>query len=178
MVPQSHQRVILWLAYDIPDASHLDQQKTLAQLLARFFWPGVHRSIKDYCTFYLECQLAVPPGILKAPLVLLLVVGTPFKRAAMDLVGLLVKNAMGFCYILVVMDYATCFPEAVLLRSTTARTITADFLKIFTQVGLPQEILTDQRMNFTSRLLCEVYGLLRVQHLWTSVYHPPDRWVG
>lgn len=93
----------------------------------------------------------------------------------MDLVGPFAKSTAGFCYILVVMDYATHFPEAIPLRNATAQTTTAKLLKIFAREGLPQDILSDQGTNFTSCLLREVCSILGIKKLQTSVYHPPNR---
>ena len=45
-------------------------------------------------------------------------------------------------------------------------------MTFFSRVGVPQEILTDQGSNFTSRLLREVYCLLHVTPIRTSPYHP------
>ncbi|XP_044860608.1 uncharacterized protein LOC123363556 [Mauremys mutica] len=172
VVPRIHRRAVLKLAHDIPAAGHLGSEKTAARVLAKFFWPGIHREVKDYCTSCPDCQHAASAGVRKAPLVPLPVVGVPFERVAMDLVGPFPKSQVGYQYILVVMDYATRFPEAVPLRSITARTIAAELLKIFARVGLPREVLTDQGTNFTSKLFRQVCALLGIKKLQTSVYHP------
>lgn len=78
----------------------------------------------------------VLPGVPRAPLVPLPVVRMPVERIAMDLVGLLTKSTVEFRYILVIMDCATCFLEAIPLKSATAWTITAELMKIFARVGL------------------------------------------
>ena len=39
-------------------------------------------------------------------------------------------------------------------------------------MGIPEEILTDQDSNFTSKVLSEFYQLLKVQAVLTSPYHP------
>ncbi|KAG6922147.1 hypothetical protein G0U57_003603, partial [Chelydra serpentina] len=143
-----------------------------ARVLAKFFWPGVHREVKDYCVSCPDCQHATPAGVRRAPLVPLPVVGIPLERVAMDLVGPFPKSKAGYQYIFVLMDYATRFPEAIPLRSITARTIAAELVKIFARVGLPREILTDQGTNFTSKLFRQVCALLGITKLQTSVYHP------
>ena len=43
---------------------------------------------------------------------------------------------------------------------------------MFARVGILKEILTDQGSNFTSKLLTELYRLLRIQAVRTSPYHP------
>uniref|UniRef100_A0A674J660 SCAN box domain-containing protein n=1 Tax=Terrapene triunguis TaxID=2587831 RepID=A0A674J660_9SAUR len=40
MVPRCHRRAVMQLAHDVPAAGHLGQEKTLARILSRFFWPG------------------------------------------------------------------------------------------------------------------------------------------
>ncbi|XP_050777346.1 KRAB-A domain-containing protein 2 [Gopherus flavomarginatus] len=89
----------------------------------------------------------------------------------MDLVGPLPRSAAGFQYVLVLVDYATRFPEAIPLQSMMARTIAGELVKVFARVGLRKEILTDKVTNFTSRLLNQVCRLLGVKQLRTFVYH-------
>ncbi|XP_045072731.1 proline-, glutamic acid- and leucine-rich protein 1-like isoform X6 [Coregonus clupeaformis] len=68
---------------------------------------------------------------------------TPFERVAMDLVGTLLKAARGHEYILVVVDYATKFPEAIPLRNISSKGIGKELFMLFSRVGLPKTILTD-----------------------------------
>ncbi len=44
-------------------------------------------------------------------------------------------------------------------------------IKLFSRVGVPKEILTDQGSNFTSKLLSEIYKLLNVRGITTTPYH-------
>ena len=96
----------------------------------------------------------------------------PFQRIAMDIVGPLPRSRSGKCYILVVCDYATRYPEAVPLRSIDAEHVAEELVVLFSRVGVPKEILTDQGSNFTSQLLKEIYLLLHVQPIRTTPYHP------
>ena len=96
----------------------------------------------------------------------------PFKRIAMDIVGPLPRSRAGNHYVLVICDYATRYPEAVPLCSIDAEHVAEELVKLFSRVGIPREILTDQGTNFTSQLLAEVYRLLHVHALHTNPYHP------
>ncbi|KYO18657.1 hypothetical protein Y1Q_0009115 [Alligator mississippiensis] len=51
------------------------------------------------------------------------------KRVTLDIVGPLPKSHNGYQYILVLVDYATRFPEAVPLRSITAPKVAKELLK-------------------------------------------------
>ena len=44
--------------------------------------------------------------------------------------------------------------------------------EVFTRLGLPEEILSDQGSNFMSTLMKKVTELLQIHHLKTSPYHP------
>ena len=90
----------------------------------------------------------------------------------MDIVGPLPRSKSGNRYVLVICDYATRYPEAIPLRSIDAEHIAEELIKVFAQVGVPREILTDQGSNFTSQLLAELYRLLHVHPIRTSPYHP------
>ena len=86
--------------------------------------------------------------------------------------GPLPKSHLGKRYVLVIPDYATRHPKAVALRSTDAEHIAEELVTVFSRVGVPHEILTDQGSNFTSQLLTELYRLLHVHAIRTSPYHP------
>ena len=108
----------------------------------------------------------------KAPLIPLPIISEPI---AMDIVGPLPKSRSGKRLILMECDYATRYPEAIALRSTDAKHIVEELIQIFSRVGVPIEILTDQGANFMSRLLAEVYRLLQIKPICTSPYHPQRR---
>uniref|UniRef100_A0A674ITH5 Gypsy retrotransposon integrase-like protein 1 n=1 Tax=Terrapene triunguis TaxID=2587831 RepID=A0A674ITH5_9SAUR len=172
LVPRCHRRSVMKLAHDVPAAGHLGHEKTSWYTPGQKKRPKIRARVKSYCNSCPGCQLAAPARTPKAPLIPMPLIETPFERVAMDLVGPLPKSSAGFQYILVMLDYATRFPEAIPLRNITARTIADELVKVFARVGLPREILTDQGTNFTSRLLRQVCELLGVKQLRTSVYHP------
>src|SRR4029434_2555654 len=81
------------------------------------------------------------------------VIEVPFTRIAMDIVGPLERTQGGYKYILVICDYATRYPEAFPLRRVTARPIAQALLQLFSRVGIPKEIITDQGTAFLSTTL-------------------------
>lgn len=56
----------------------------------------------------------------QAPLQPLEVVKWPFDKTALDTIGPLPKSMAGFQFILRIIDYATCYPEVVLMKTVTA----------------------------------------------------------
>lgn len=100
------------------------------------------------------------------------VITTPFKRIAMDIVGPLEKSSAGYHYILVVCDYATRFPEAFPLRSISTPKLISALVQLFSCLGIPEEILTDQGTNFPSCLMKQLHRELGITAIRTSPYHP------
>ena len=90
----------------------------------------------------------------------------------MDIVGPLPRSSCGKRCILVVCDYATRYPEAIPLRTIDGDQVAKALVTFFSQVSIPDEILTDQGTNITSQLLQEVYHLLRIKPIRTTPYHP------
>ncbi|KAL0152849.1 hypothetical protein M9458_051843 [Cirrhinus mrigala] len=99
-------------------------------------------------------------------------VDLPFERIGMDIVGPLSRSGRGHEHILVIVDYATRYPEAVPLRRATSKAIARELFLLSSRVGLPSEILTDQGTPFMSRLMADLCRLLKVKQVRTSVYHP------
>ena len=96
----------------------------------------------------------------------------PFDQIAMDLIGPLPRSRKGNRFILSIVDYATRYPEAIALSSAVASRVAKELVTIFSRVGIPSEILSDQGANFMSILLQELYHLLHIKRIRTSPYHP------
>ncbi len=90
----------------------------------------------------------------------------------MDLIGPLERSARGHRFAFVLVDYATRYPEAMPLRTISAKSVADALFRIISRVGIPKEILTDQGTAFKSRTLSELYELLGIKSICTSVYHP------
>ncbi len=173
MVPSCCRPLVLHLAHTVPWSGHLGQQKTYARISSRFYWPTLYTDVQTHCN---TCAICQKTGAVsqrgRAPLQPLPVISAPFRRIAMDIVGPLEKSSAGHRYILVVSDYATRYPEAFPLRSITTPKIIHALVQLFSRVGIPEEILTDQGTNFTSRLMGQLNKQLGITAIRTTPYHP------
>ena len=131
----------------------------------------LYRDVAAWCRTCEKCQKHSPIRNLRAPLVPLPVIEEPFTRIAMDVVGPLTRSSSGHKYILVCY-YATRYPEAIPMKAVDAEHVAEELVTMFSGVGVPSEILTDQGTNFMSKQLSELYRLLHVQRIRTSPYHP------
>ncbi|KAJ8356682.1 hypothetical protein SKAU_G00194760 [Synaphobranchus kaupii] len=172
LVPRPFIPSVLQLAHTHLLGAHLGVEKTLERIKTRFYWPGVKKAVEDYCRSCPDCQQVAPRPHMRSPLIPLPIISVPFSRIGMDLVGPLPRSSRGHQYILVVLDYATRYPEAIPLRSMATKGIARELMLLFSRAGLPEEILTDQGTPFMSRIMRDLCQLMKVTQLRTSVYHP------
>ena len=172
VVPKQYRNQIIYLAHSSLTGGHLSVKKTSQKVLRDFYWPGVSGDVKVIYHSCEECQRGAKKERRKAPLVPLPIITEPFRRIAIDIVGPLRRTTRGHKYILTMMDFATRYPEAIPLKKTDAATVCDALCEVFTRLGIPDEILSDQGSNFLSNLTHKVMETLQVKQIKTSPYHP------
>ena len=92
---------------------------------------------------------------------------------AIDLIGpIFPVSSRGNRWILTLIDYATRYPEAIALKSTDTETVAEALLDIFSRVGVPNSIVSDNGPQFVSNIMKEVSRLLSIETIHSSPYHP------
>lgn len=81
------------------------------------------------------------------------VVMVPFERIGIDIVGPLTPSTHRHKYILMVIDYTSHYPQAMPLQNMRADTVAQELAGLFTWVGFPKQVVTEQRMAFMSETL-------------------------
>ena len=72
-------------------------------------------------------------------------INTPFKGVAVDIIGLIAPpSEAGHGYILTLVDYATRYSETVPLKKINTKVVAEALLDMYSRVGIPEEVLTDQ----------------------------------
>ncbi|PIK41188.1 hypothetical protein BSL78_21960 [Apostichopus japonicus] len=129
--------------------------------------------VTRYCQSCDVCQRTLPKGrVTKVPLGSMPLIEEPFQRVAVDLVGpIKPATERGHRYILVLVDYATRYPEAVPMKTIEAESVAEELLGIYSRLGFPKEVLTDQGSQFVSGVMKEVSRLLSIRRLTTTPYH-------
>ena len=93
----------------------------------------------------------------------------PFKREVVDTVGPLAPpSEAGHQYILTLVEYATRYPEAVPLKKIITGAVAEALLDIYSRVGIPEEVLTDQGTQFMSECMQGVSRLLSIKGLTST----------
>ncbi|GFR63511.1 Pol polyprotein [Elysia marginata] len=142
---------------------------------ADLFLQARHRKLCDQPrrVFQNNARPKVDPVRLIEPLEKVLLVDTPFKRVAMEMVGPInPPSKAGHRFILTLIDYATRYAEAVPLRKIDTKTVEEALVDIYSRLGVLDEMLSDQGTQFMSDCMKEVCRLLGIKQKATSPYHP------
>ena len=174
VVPKGLRQQFMSVNHESAFCGHLGAKKTEVRILPNFSWPGLHQGVIRFCHSCDVCQRTVKKGnVKKVPLRSMPLIDTPFKRVAVDIVGLITPpSETGHRYILTLVDYATRYPEAVPLKKITTEAVAGALLDIYSRVGIPEEVLTDQGTQFMSECMQEVSRLPSINGLTSMPYHP------
>jgi len=174
MLPSGLRNRVIRMAHDSIMIGHQGIAKRRDRVLLQFWYPRSTADIVRYCKSCDICQRTVAKGrVTKVPLGEMPIIETPFERVVVDLIGeIKPKTDRGHKWILTVIDYATRYPEAVALKDISTETVAEALVEIYSRVGIPKEVLSDQGTQFVSNVMKEVSRLLSVRQLVTSPYHP------
>ena len=170
VLPKEFRKKVLEMAHE--GSGHLGARKVKALLRQRFTWPGMGVDVMTHTRSCSVCQLCSKPKSRKAPMMERKVMTEPFEVMAFDLVGPLPKGKGGCRFILTAVCMGSRWPEAIPLRTITARAVATGMVEIFARTGIPLQLLTDQGSQFLSSLkghLCKDLGIDQVR---TAPYHP------
>ena len=174
LVPRSLRERVMVVADDSLFVGHLGVKKTEDRIQTNFVWPGLREDVTSFCRSCDVCQKTVARGsVPRAPLGDMLLIDQSFKRVAIDIMGPIVPASdKEHRYILILVDNATRYPEAVPLKNIDTETVEEALLDMYIRVGVPEEVLSDLGTQFTSDCIKEVFRLLSIRRLMTSLTIP------
>ncbi|KAL8626012.1 hypothetical protein ACOMHN_012604 [Nucella lapillus] len=142
-LPAALRTPVLTLAHEAPLAGHLATQRTQDRLRPHFYWPGMFSETRRFCQSCVKCQKTVAKGrVPKVPLVRMPTIDTPFEQVAVDIIGPIIpRSRAGNRYVLVMVDYATRYPEATPLKEVTAEVVAEALFNMWTRTGIPAKVL-------------------------------------
>jgi transposase InsO family protein len=161
--------------HDAPMAGHLGEEKTLASVKRRYFWPKMTRDIKRYVKTCDSCQRNKPSN--RRPAGLLQPLPIPEGRwedISMDFIVELPRTKKGHDAILVVVDRLT---KRAHFCPTTTDATAPDAARVFIDNifrlhGLPRTIVSDRDSRFTSDFWRALFEILDVKLKLSTAYHP------
>ena len=151
---------------------HLGIHKTFEMLQRKFYWPGFHKDVEDFCKSCEVCAKNKTVPRPRSPMKPIKVEPLPFHMIGVDLIGPLKTTRQGNKYILTVIDYYTKYAEAEALPNQEAETVVRALEQIFARHGMQSVLLTDQGRNFESHLFTSMCRLFGIDKRRTTPYHP------
>ena len=173
LVPKALQNEVLCQLHEGIGGGHLGIDKTLSRLKERFYWPGHHMDVTNWCRSCKTCASRKdPPRRPRAPLKNMKA-GYPLQIIATDIIGPFPTSAEGNKYILVASDYFTRWVEAYAIPNLEATTVAQKLTKeFFLRFGPPEQLHADQGRNFESSVIAEICNTLGIVKTRTTPYHP------
>ena len=75
-------------------------------------------------------------------------------------------------YVLVVVDHFTKWVEFFPMQDQKAETVANNLLTVFCRHGMPDTILSDQGVNYESGLMNQLWEVLDIHKVRTTIFHP------
>ena len=168
-VPESRRKELLAEAHEL---GHIGTNAMVNQIHSLHkTWPNLAKECLDYVKRCPECQRVNierkgyhPMTAIHAQL--------PGDHMAVDLIGKLPTTSNGNVRILVLVDICTRFVFLVSLKDKSAQTIATALFNIFTIIGFPRILQSDNGNEFVNEALREMTKLMGTQHRLCTPYHP------
>ena len=174
ILPRKYREEVMRMAHE-EVAAHLSAKKTGESILNYYFWPRMQCDISSYVKKCEICQKCNPRGPDRVPLRPIPVVGEPFEKIVVDIVGPLPRTRGGNEYLLTLMCVATRYADAIPVSSCKAKKITPKLMDIFSKFGVPKVIQSDRGSNFMGRFFQQALRQLGISHVASSAYHPQSQ---
>ncbi len=168
VVPFSFKHQVLVLAHD--KVGHMGVSKTRELINHYFSWPGVYKDIVRRVSNCASCQEVNKYSPGKAPYQQAPPFCVPRERLAVDLVGPLARSRHGYKYLLTSVCVAIRYPFTVPLKDVAAESVCEALLEIWSQIGIPREVLSDQGTQFMGKVMSQLCKSLHIHQVRASLH--------
>ncbi|XP_055613061.1 uncharacterized protein K02A2.6-like [Uranotaenia lowii] len=152
---------------DLSHVGHPGKEKMKRRLRAAVWWPGIDVDVEKKCRRCVECLMVSLPN-KPEPLRIRELPSTAWFHLSADFLGPLPNGK----YIFVLVDLYSRFVIAEFMTRTTSADVIRFLKQVFTRMGLPTVLTTDNAKNFSSQELkdyCVDFGI-KLSH--TTPYWP------
>ena len=147
-------------------------EKTLERLRLEAYWVNIAGDVEQHWQECSKCQQSKFPTPTHAPMTSI-PVGHPWQMIAVDVLEVPVSFNNNR-YLQVVQDYFTKWADAIPIPDQKATRITKELhvVKLFSIVGLPDILNSDQGQNFKNTILRQTLAAFGIEKSHTTAYHP------
>ena len=167
VLPKGFRGKVLEMAHE--RMNHMGARSVTALLRQRFAWP---QDVIRYCRSCPTCQQCAKAPARKVPMQERAVMSEPFESVAVDIVGPLPKGKGGCRFLLTAVCMASRWPEAIPLKSITAKAVSEGLVEMFARTGIPLRLISDQGTQFVGAVVKRLCQSLHIDKIQTTPYHP------
>ncbi|GFV24079.1 retrovirus-related Pol polyprotein from transposon 412 [Trichonephila clavipes] len=172
VVPEKYRKNLMTIGHEAT-AAHLGVTKTKDAIFKTFYWPKCFSDVEDFVKTCDKCQrVGKPQDKKRAPLKIVPVITEIFTKINIDASGPLPMTPSGNKYIITALCMSSRYPDAIPVANLCSTTVVNALLQIFSRMGFPRELQTDQGTSFMSALTTEFLERFGVKVIRSSVYHP------
>ena len=145
LLPEKLRDEVLYLAHDRLISGHMGISKIISRIRQHFTFPGLEQAVRKYVLSCTQCQKVARINLKdRAPLVDIPIVSEPIQECVTDFAGPFEPaSSSGKKYVLILVDAATKWPEAVAMTSQRADKVVDERINLFSRLGLPRVIRSD-----------------------------------
>ncbi|XP_003369202.1 Pao retrotransposon peptidase family protein [Trichinella spiralis] len=158
LVPRALRNEVLQSMHDSRYAGHLGEQRTLARVRNRFYWPGMSGDVHTLCRTCMQCARRKGPTKNNRAPMQAMAAGYHLQRVGIDILGPLEKTPSRNRYVLVLTDYFTkwtaAFPFANMEASTVAKVLVEKYIAC---LGALDNLHSDQGRSFEASVVLEMF---------------------
>ena len=173
VIPTKYQQEIIRTAHKGMISAHSGVANTEKRISALFYFPKMRYKIKQYVKSCHECQMTSHSKVKdRVPLQHLQInANHAFEDITMDIVGELPTTQRKNKFILMIVCNVTKFVHAIPLSNLRAENIADKLIELFSWVGIPRVIRSDQMPSFKSEVMDAVKKKLGIQSQYAAIYH-------
>lgn len=175
VVPKSLIKELLEAYHEDKFGGHQGVTKTLSRLQQNYLWKNMKKDVTDMCQ---KCHLcAVCKDYGKQSKTPMIAIPTdhlfPFQKCGLDILGPLPTAEDGSRYIVVLQDYFSKWPVVGALEAINSKNICKWMEdQVFCSFGFPEELITDQGTQLTSKEFEDFLKRNGIFHRKTAPFHP------
>ncbi|KAK3511977.1 hypothetical protein QTP70_027656 [Hemibagrus guttatus] len=173
-VPSQFRPQVMRWVHETPSSGHPGTRRSAQLVSRRFWWPSLGPDVEDFVRQCATCAQARtsrqrPKGLLEP----LPVPRRPWSHLYVDFLTDL-PDSGGFMAIMVVVDRFSKGCKLVPLKGlpTAMQMVDAMFAHVFRNFGLPEDIVSDRGLQFTSQVWRALCARLDIGVSLSSSHHP------
>ena len=169
IIPQGEDGELRRRILESAHEGHPGMSQLKAKLRESFFWPGITKDVDELFRPCLACQATTASKMHADKLHPSVPPEGVWEKVGADHWGPLPDGSQR--HILVVQDYLTKYPEAIVVKSPAAKDNISILEEIFGRHGYPKEMITDNGPPWNGSETHEMKQYLE----WAGVKHSPTR---